>query len=244
MPDPADLDLADSVADAPLVPGIGANQPFPSAPEVWMRRLEEWVRAVDDATDEQRDCVPGDLMDAVDLGRAWLAAHPAPATEVADPELLEAVQDAFARLYPDGQVTEEDALGALAGLTARVCCPDCGGYQVYDLAAACRACGGARWEACSPATGQVVAEFPDLDGRPQPVVGYDIRLRFRCADPLCVQYGSACSRCGGEGRAGAACAECGTSWPRWRSRWATEPRGACGGRDGSDPDHGCGWVRA
>jgi hypothetical protein len=155
-------------------------------------------------------------------------------------------------------VTEEDALGCHIVLSKRVGCPSCGGFQVYDLVESCWACGKTEREQRLVRTSDETGAVKHVDVGVV-IDGYDIDVRVRCADPKCVQWGSACSKCGacedtdiprvvplGARGLGNLCTNCRAPWPRTRTRWRTEAKGACAGKDpaSNDPDRGCGWVAA
>lgn len=240
-----------TMIEKPLTPGApapaGRGAPMTTA-QIWRARLRLWIADLDAACDVDATR-PSDLSadeeNAVEAARAWVAAGegagPAPA------DVLALVQAAWARLHPGGRTSEAELLDCFLGLVKRVGCPSCGGLQVYDLADACWACGGKKFEArLQRGTGP--------DGEPiwiDEVVDattYDIDVRFRCADPKCVQWGTGCSRCGAleVARNGETCRSCRAPWPRTRTRWRTEPKGACAGRDptSNDPALGCGWKAA
>ncbi len=248
------MDLRRSVDDLindPAVPGQPAAPEPPTSAATWVERVQLWVGALEAATPEQRERMRPEDREALAAGQESLDAE----RELTAADLA-ALQEAWSRLHRDGAVTTEQALSVYSEITERVCCPACGRYQVYDLAPRCAACGGERWEAVDPVTGKVVSritvetevEIAGLVEQHTEVVeldGYDVRARFRCADPACLQYASTCSKCSGKVATDAwACLGCGAPWPRSRTRWATAPRGECGGADGSSAAFGCGWKKA
>lgn len=238
------------VPDTEVVPGAPAHEP-PPPEQVALERMDLWLSQLEAAPADMRAALrPWDL-DAERRAAAFRQQNPDTPPPV---ELLAALQDAWARMWPDGRVTEADARAFLETLGKRVLCPNCHGYQVYDLAEKCWACGGTAREGrrggrADQGGGQLVGTQD----------GYDQDVRVFCADERCVQWGSACTNCGAQpdpdpvrdrdvprGRRGRRdlCTNCRTPWPRTRTRWATGPKGVCGGPDGDNPDAGCGWVRA
>lgn len=237
------------IPDTEVVPGGPAHEP--QAPEqVALGRMDLWLSQLEAAPPAMRSSLRPEDLDAERRAAAFRRDNP----EMPPPvDLLAALQDAWARMWPDGRVTEADAKAFLEVLGQRVLCPNCGGYQVYDLAEKCWACGGAARE------GRRGGHLPGSGEAVSTADGYDPDVRVFCADPKCVQWGSACSNCGAQpdpdrkrdplaprGRHDARgnCTACRTPWPRTRTRWATGPKGVCGGPDGDNPDVGCGWVRA